>query len=518
MRELVFVGCVCLCAALAAQQLGGGASGFARAELAAAAVALGAAAVLALRRVRHRRVAASGAHASTAVADALLALVAAAWLGALATSAAELSGARADLTFERRYELADATRHALAALGADLSMTVYADPGDPRIRRTRMLLEEMARVAGARVEERALDDALEDVDRFGIARSNAVVLERANAPRAQRHTWELVEQPTEGPLFEALARLANAEATHLYALVGEGEGDLASTEPGGFSGLAEALATEGYDLRVLPSAFARDVPDDAAAVLAIAPERALAPAALAALRAYLARGGRLVAWLEPGAATGLDALLAEWGIAALDGVVVDPASADLEGAAPGLAPVAFHYAEHPVTRGLDRNRVTFFPGARAFALRKPDVDDRLAAVVTTSGDAWVAPDVSLLRGRGTRAPAPPPGTRTDYLPLVVAGEYARGGARATRIVAFGDADLASNRYLRALYDLDLVMNAVHWAAQREAAIALRPKIAATIQFPVPIQNSLRAFYGVGMLVPQLLLVAGGLVWLRRRGA
>ena len=86
------------------------------------------------------------------------------------------------------------------------------------------------------------------------------------------------------------------------------------------------------------------------------------------------------------------------------------------------------------------------------------------------------------------------------------------------VVAFGVSDLASNRYLRALYNLDLVMNALHWVTQREGAITLRPKAAATIQFPVPLQNSLSAFYGVGMLVPELLLIAGGWVWLRRRSA
>ena len=62
------------------------------------------------------------------------------------------------------------------------------------------------------------------------------------------------------------------------------------------------------------------------------------------------------------------------------------------------------------------------------------------------------------------------------------------------------------------------MNTLHWVVERENDITLRPKIGSTIQFPVPIQNSLRAFYGVGVLIPELLLLAGGLVWLRRRDA
>ena len=34
--------------------------------------------------------------------------------------------------------------------------------------------------------------------------------------------------------------------------------------------------------------------------------------------------------------------------------------------------------------------------------------------------------------------------------------------------------------------------------------------------PVPIANSMKAFYGVGLLIPEIILIIGGLVWLRQR--
>ena len=86
------------------------------------------------------------------------------------------------------------------------------------------------------------------------------------------------------------------------------------------------------------------------------------------------------------------------------------------------------------------------------------------------------------------------------------------------IVAFGDSDFASNRSLRTLYNADLALNAVHWAVEREAAIKILPKIRSTVQFPLPVENTLQTLYGVGLLVPELLLAAGALVWLRRRSA
>ena len=39
-----------------------------------------------------------------------------------------------------------------------------------------------------------------------------------------------------------------------------------------------------------------------------------------------------------------------------------------------------------------------------------------------------------------------------------------------------------------------------------------------LQFPVPIQRSLNALYGIGLLVPQFLVMTGAWVYLRRRSA
>jgi hypothetical protein len=66
----------------------------------------------------------------------------------------------------------------------------------------------------------------------------------------------------------------------------------------------------------------------------------------------------------------------------------------------------------------------------------------------------------------------------------------------------------------------LVINTFHWALERENAIALHPKSGGrqVNQFPVPLERSLQSLYGAGLLIPELLLIAGGLVWLRQRNA
>jgi hypothetical protein len=423
---------------------------------------------------------------------------------------AHRSGIRLDWSFEEKFTLSEATRAALADLPCPLTATLYREDFDPRIRSSRLLLRTMAETGGLRFDERRLEDHPDEEDRYAIGSSNTIVLRCGDA-------FQTVERPAEGAIYEALYRFRSFPSRTLYVSRGAGEGDLERTDALGFSGLSQALATEGYRLRELVIAAVSEIPQDADAVVAIAPARPLPGAAIDALHRYLERGGRAVAFLEPGRESGVEELLARWGIRSPRAVLIDPASGPIEGGAPGLNPIAFHYAtSHPATRGLDSSRMTFFRGARSFELRKPRPDDKLSAVVFASPRSWLDPDIAALSRKV--APERPPEAAEDYHPIAVAAAYPRDGKEA-RIVAFGDSDFASNRHLRTLYNLDLVLNSIHWALEREPDITLRPKTSvATLQFPLPLPSTLRMFQGLGLLLPELLLIGAAVLWLRRRSA
>ena len=467
-------------------------------------LALATAAALALRRLRF----AAGSHSRRLLLRGLLGVAGALALAVALERAAAWSGLRGDLTFERSYELAPATLKALAEIPGELTATLYHDRFDPRARHTRLLLASLAESGRVQVRERLLSDSPEEQDHFEIAGSNTVVLELGSR-------FETVERPLEGTLYEALYRLRSRSHGVIGVLRGEGEGDVSSDGELGFSGLATALATEGYRVRSLVTASLAEIPADLDAVLLLGPRRALLPESIAALERYLERGGRLVALLEPGAQSGIEALLDRWGILAPEGVIVDPAAGAAGDGARGIDPIAYNYETHPLSRGLNPDRMTFFSGARPLLPHNAGPGDSVQRVVLASPRSWVTQDLSVLSRPGgalQRGDAP-----QDYHVIAAAGRYPRAGGEA-RIVVIGDSDFASNRYLRALYNLDLAINAVHWAVEKESEITLRPKLPTPKQFPLPIQSTLRAFHGVGLLVPELLLLAGGLVWLRRRQA
>ena len=153
--------------------------------------------------------------------------------------AAAWSGWRADLTFEQSFELAPATRKALAELPGELTATLYHDRFDPRARNTRLLLASLAEAGPVTVRERLLADAPEEADRYGIAARTRWCSRSARASRPS-------SDRSKSTLYEALYRLRSRSNGVIGVLRGEGEGDVSSEAELGFSGLAAALATEGY--------------------------------------------------------------------------------------------------------------------------------------------------------------------------------------------------------------------------------------------------------------------------------
>jgi len=505
MRTPAIIGLLCVGFGLGSYYVTGEAGLFMQAHLVVGTACWIAAALLAWRRGAHEHGGGwRGTLKKQGGAVVLSVLVAVA-----CERAATYSGARWDFTSTRDFELAPATRELLNNLEHPVTATLYAERGDPRTHRARLLLQELARHGPVQSRLRYLENASEEAERFDLAFSNSIVLKTQG-----RHA--IVERPTESDLLAGLHQLVTAPTGTLYVTRGAGESDFGSRNEGGFSGLAAALGNEGYVLRELVLAAATRIPEDARAVLMPAPRRELPEATYAALQTYLESGGRLVAWLELDAPAGFTALLSRWGFELPAATVVDPASSALAGGAPDTNPLISSYSEHTITRQLSSARMTLFQGARpTLPVRKPEANDQLDAIAFTSPRARLAHtgDTAPQSGATERTATSQP----SRYPLVATGRYPRPTGEA-RIVLFGDSDLASNHLLRALYNADLVLNAVHWASERDSAIALRPKLLTPDQAPLTPGQALSMLYGIGLLLPELLLIAGALVWARRRSA
>ena len=500
--QLAWLGAVALGFGLAAGLVGDPADAFARLHVLGGGVALAVAGALSLRQLQS-----AATPLRRGLAPALLRVL----LVAVGAVAAERLLAYSGTAFERPSEQRGPDAALLVRLDRlcePIEILHFSEPADPRARHTARWLEALAE--HERIDVRSLDlaQAPPEAHHYSVVGSNRLVLVRPSAPGRVEH----VASPGDGTLFEALGRICADPSDTLLWLAGEGEGDPEDAGPGGYTGLAAALESEGVAWRRAFAAGLERVPDRVSGVLVVAPERPLPAGAVDALDHYLARGGRLVALLEPQRDSGLEPLLERWGIASPPERVVDPPPGARGADAPPGALVVHHWESHPIAAGLGTARAAFLPGARSFALRKPRPEDRLDPV------AWSGPDARLA-GEGGE-------TTSRHLPVAVAGRFPRRGAES-RIFAAGDADFAANAHLRSVYNLDLAANGILWALAREGALgrgpsedalALRPKLRETRQFPLPTRDAVRGFQNLGLLIPELLLAAGGVVTLRRRAA
>ena len=244
-------------------------------------------------------------------------------------------GVQLDWTFERKFEPAPATLDALRELceQGELDALLFGDDFDPRRRSTRLLLQTLAAKSCLRFEARSLGADPGEEDRYGVGdlEHRGGALSAAGQARARRAG----RAADRGRVVRDLLPARRARGRRALGRARRGRRAISSpAPPTGYSGLASALVTEGYQLhQFVGAATGADPRRRGGRAL----DRARAPAAgrgaRGARRATSARGGRLVALLEPGAAGGLEEVLARWGIEPAGGVVVDPASATARTAA-----------------------------------------------------------------------------------------------------------------------------------------------------------------------------------------
>ncbi len=460
--------------------------------------------------------------ASRRVALRSLALLVAGFALAIgAMVAAQRWTARLDLTVDELYTLSDQTRLLCGELGGQpgppLELVFFEDA--LLAKDVRLLVDAYADACPAlEIRDASRHEPPAGARELYTTTATTVIACRADV-------CDPIGYPSERNITGAIVRLASQRMPRVYFLIGHGEVDLANQGESGYSGLAGLLRDQGFDVRALVGPAAGEIPDDAEVVIAAAPERDLLPEELALLDGYLARGGRLLALAEPGLRSNLYSdLLRRWGFDLPDAVIVDEvASPLLEDPSPLNLLIHLFAPYNPVTRTLSRRTMVLMPTARPVGLaRKPAPDDRLERVAFASERALVTRETSLaLAGRDFPLDA---AAAQVEPPVAATGSYPRGepapGAEAprheARVVVIGDRDFVSNRLLEALYNRDLLLNAVRWLAADEARIALTPKAWTPNQDPLTLQQTVAYFYFLAFALPEALLLLGIYAWWRKQ--
>jgi ABC-type uncharacterized transport system involved in gliding motility auxiliary subunit len=330
------------------------------------------------------------------------------------------------------------------------------------------------------------------VQEYGIDR-NGMVLWEWRGKRVKTTGF------SEEVFTSGLRKLVDPRTYSCYVLKGHGEKDPEKD----FPFLKQRLEEENYVLRVLPLEEAGEIPRDAELILWIGPEEPLLEKEAALLETYLKSGGRMVICLDPlvAAASGSsESFFSMLGVVLDSRVVVDMRSQLFRG--DFFFATATRYPTHVITRGL--NRVSVFPLARSFSIDPKRVDRKRAGVelyplAETSETAWAESDKDSLRSAAPRFD--PAADLKGPVVLAVALELQSLESTLTqkggRFVLFGDSDFLTDRYVKIGNNLDLFLNAVAWAVEREDGIALRPKD--PLHHPIILSRSETLLIGIFMI-------------------
>ena len=305
----------------------------------------------------------------------------------------------------------------------------------------------------------------------------------------------------EGAITSAIDYVTSNEYPQVYLLEGHGEGELPSA-------FASQIEKENMQVQSLSLLQVDAIPEDAACLLIYAPQSDLAAEEKEMLTDYVAGGGRLLVCagaVEGGMLENLYSLLADHGVAAQDGLVIDPDRAHYALSPYQLMP---EMNSSPLTDPLlEENYYAIFP--LSIGLTVETDSDAVTELLTTSAQSY-----SKAAGYALETYDWEEGDAEGPFAVAVSIEKEGGG----QIVWFASDQFLADEYnaLSSGANLDLAVNALSSLVGESDAMAIRSR---SLQYNyLTIDSATASLLQVLMIgvFPLLFLGIGIYVVLRRR--
>ncbi|MGN7612701.1 GldG family protein [Magnetococcales bacterium HHB-1] len=317
---------------------------------------------------------------------------------------------------------------------------------------------------------------------------------------------ETLTDINEENITNALVRLSKDVHKVIRFTQGHGEHTLEPGSTTSYSQLVSTLKSEGYVVEPINLAATDKVPEDTEVLIIAGPKTRFFPIEVERLQKWLkTQDGHLLVMVDPGAETGLDDFLKKDGIQFLDGLVIDP-MAQLMGTGPTTPLLTTFDRNHPVTKNVTLS--SFLPTARGIKLLAEN-ENGVQPVELFKGamKGWIEMG-DLATGQvefnqGQDQPGP--------ILMGVAVEQQK-----RRLIAVGDSDFIIDRLYNMAGNATLFLNMLHWLADDENFIAIKPRKIVDSNLAVTENQAFWAQIGLIILLPLLLLLIGGGVWYLRK--
>ncbi len=426
---------------------------------------------------------------------------------------------RLDLTAEKVYSLSSQSVKVVKGLQKPLKLYGFFQGGDNPA--ARELYDTYAYYSPKLTYEMVDPDKHPELaERFKVSVMGTTHLQYGGDNGEGINVTELGEEA----LTNAIIRVTKSSKKVIEFLDGHGEADPDDAEnPTGYGIIKKDLEGEGYEVRKLELAQLPKVPDDANLVVIAGPIKPLGQHEIDALNDYLKHGGRMIAMYRPQRPDNpidedaMVKLAGDWGVKVGNDIVVDQVVRLFEGPALGLNPIVQTYGESPITK--DFKQRTVFPMTRSLSA-EPNLKAGLAVtpVAKTSDTSWAEVDLDTLF-RQQKAELTAKDTRGPItVVMAVDGKLEQPGFGKgdARMVVFGSTEFADNQYAGTFFNRDFFVNSADWLTGEENSISIRPRSIRASRFRLTTGQFSIVFAFAVLLLPELLLIAGIVVWWERR--
>jgi ABC-type uncharacterized transport system involved in gliding motility auxiliary subunit len=435
---------------------------------------------------------------------------------------------RWDLTAGGQFTLSDQTKKVLQDLQKPVQLRVFARTDE--FQRFRQRLDEYE-YASKQVSVEYVDVERRPAlaTQYDVQMSGTVVVEYDG--RIERVTSDGEQEVT-----NAIIKAVQGKQHKVYFVQGHGEKSTDSSDRAGYSTIAQGLTSDNFAFDKVVLAQQKAVPEDATVLIVAGPRTDLFAGEIDMLKAFLAKGGKVLFMLDPPESpdapplTNVAGLLNEWGIQFGNDIVVDISGMGQFLNTGPEVPVAARYENHPITERF--NLITAYSLTRSVTpSADPGSGKSAQSLVMTSPQSWAESDIAQLLKSGEVTRDFEKGDKAGPISLAAAVSAPAEDAPAatpasdpanppsrpeTRIAVFGDSDFVSNGWLGIPGNRDLFLNTVNWLAQQENLISIRPKDPEDRRITLTADQQQRIFWLTVLLIPGVILAAGVHTWWRRR--
>ncbi len=423
-----------------------------------------------------------------------------------------------DMTQARLNSLSDQSIKVVKALDDEVKVRLFyqkgmegIDQAKDRFRRAIRLYQDVSEKVTLEFVD--MDEKPKLVEEYGVNKGTGLAFVEYKGRRNRVEKFD-----DEQELTNAMIKATREKDKIIYWAQGAGEADMADTTTREGAGLMKApLEAIRFSVKTLNLNTSPKIPDDADVLAIVGPKQDYFPPAIAAIEAYLARGGSVLLALEPKREAGLAPLLAKMGLMVsnkFSGTAVQDISGKMvvEPKAPVIGFSASQSSE--LVKNISPNEYMQLKQPQAL-IRLTETPANITyedLIKTYQGTVQVDSLADLENPAKIGAPS------EFNVATSLKGKFpgAADGKEFMAVVT-GDADLYNNLSVSQKISRDFAYNTFAYLGKETDLISIAPKDPAVTAMTLTPTKSFMML-GYVFLMPFALLIAGIVFFVKRRSA